>query len=76
MDAAREPVIMQQQNERARVVVEGKLVDGGGLCTIIAVRKRTGGWAFYPHGAGKLGVELSDAAVDELVRGLSEGATG
>jgi hypothetical protein len=33
--------IMQRDNERARVVVEGRLSDGGGLCTVVAVRYRS-----------------------------------
>lgn len=58
--------IMQHENERTRVVVEGRLADGGSLCTLVAVRYRSPQyWILYPHGVGKLGVVLSeeDAAI-------------
>lgn len=64
--------IMQHENERTRVVVEGRLADGGGLCTLVAVRYRSPRcWILYPHGVGKFGVVLSEADAATLAKGIA-----
>lgn len=63
--------IMQRENEHRRVVVAGTLADGGGRCTVIAVLYRSPRrWVFYPHGMGRLGVELTEAEATTLARGI------
>ncbi|HEX2289598.1 MAG TPA: hypothetical protein VHH53_05260 [Pseudonocardiaceae bacterium] len=65
--------IMRCDNERARVVVEGRLTDGGGLCTLVAVRYRSPRcWILYPHGASKLGVVLGEQDAAILAQGIAE----
>lgn len=48
-------MIMQRQHERARLVVDGKRIDDGGRCELLAVHEVGGAWALYPHGGPKLG---------------------
>ncbi|HEU0087791.1 MAG TPA: hypothetical protein VFQ77_09090 [Pseudonocardiaceae bacterium] len=63
-----EPVIMQRENERSRIAVEGWLIEGGERCKFLAIHECTGDWAVFPHGAGKLGVRLSRAAAVKVAR--------
>lgn len=51
------------QTGRVRCAVEGQLVNGGGVCTIILIRDPEG-WIFYPHGDPGMAVLIapSDAA--------------
>lgn len=51
------------QTERTRCAVEGKLVNGGGTCTVVLIRDPAG-WIFYPHGNPGMAVLItsSDAA--------------
>ena len=63
--------VMQRDNEHGRVVVDGKRVDGGGQCTLVAVHERTPRrWVLYPHGVEKLGVELSEEDASALALGI------
>lgn len=57
-------VVMQRDNERRRVVVEGRRTDDGDRCALVVIHERSGGWALYPHGVAQLGVRVSgsDAA--------------
>lgn len=45
MDEA--PIV--SQTGRPRCAVEGQLVNGGGVCTVVLIRDPEG-WIFYPHG--------------------------
>ncbi|HEU0128324.1 MAG TPA: hypothetical protein VFQ48_06935 [Pseudonocardiaceae bacterium] len=65
-----EPVIMQLENERGRVAVEGWLVEGGERCKFLAIHERTGDWAVYPHGVGKLGVRLPRAEAVTVAKAI------
>jgi hypothetical protein len=50
------PHRMPQANQE-RCAVEGRLIDGSGLCTAVAIRDRTRhGWVLYPHGVAELGI--------------------
>lgn len=56
--------VMQRDNERRRVVVDGRRTDDGARCSLVVIHEYSGGWAICPHGDGKLGVRVSgtDAA--------------
>lgn len=64
------PALMQRDNEQSRVILDGRLVEGGDRCTFLAVHERTGTWAMYPHGAGKLGVRLSRTEAIRVARAI------
>lgn len=54
-------------DEQERGVVEGRRIDGSGLCTVIVIRDRgRRGWVLYPHGVAGLGVLLHDDAAHTL----------
>ena len=55
-----EPAAAQLQNERSRVIVEGKRTDDGDRCTLVVIQEVGGTWALYPHGWGKFGVRLNN----------------
>jgi hypothetical protein len=58
--------------EQERCVVEGRRIDGSGLCTVIAIRDRgRRGWVLYPHGVAGFGVLIADAAALALAGHLS-----
>ncbi|MDP8929796.1 MAG: hypothetical protein M3O70_14805 [Actinomycetota bacterium] len=62
---------MQRENERGRVAVVGRLADGGGQCTLVAVHYISPRcWVLYPHGAGRLGVALSEEDAATLAQGI------
>ncbi|MGH3845244.1 MAG: hypothetical protein ACRDS0_28015 [Pseudonocardiaceae bacterium] len=49
------------QGEQERCAVEGRRIDGSGVCTVIAIRDRQRrGWVLYPHGVAGLGVLIAD----------------
>lgn len=51
------------QGEQERFAVEGRRIDGSGLCNVIAIRdRRQHGWVLYPHGMAGLGVLIADEA--------------
>lgn len=65
--------VMQRENERGRVVVDGRLADGGGQCTLVAVHYRSPRcWILYPHGGGKLGVVLSEQDATTLAHAIAQ----
>jgi hypothetical protein len=66
----RQPAVMQRENEQSRVILEGRLVEGGDRCTFLAIQERAGTWAMYPHGAGKLGVRLSRTEAVRVARAI------
>lgn len=69
-----EPAIMQWDNERGRVAVDGRRTDDGGRCTLLAVRETRGTWALYPHGAAKLGVRLPVAEAVKIAQAILDDA--
>ena len=55
------------QGEQERCAVEGRLLDGSGLCNVVAIRDRKRhGWVLYPHGMAGLGVLIADDAARTL----------
>lgn len=55
------------QAEQERCAVEGRRIDGSGVCTVIAIRdRRRDGWVLYPHGMAGLGVLIADDAAHTL----------
>jgi hypothetical protein len=68
-----QPAIMQGQNERGRVVADGKRTDDGGRCELLAVHEVGGTWALYPHGWPKLGVRLPEDEAARLARAILDG---
>ena len=69
-----EPVIMQRENERSRVVIDGKRIDDGTRCTVVVIHERTGYWGFYPHGFSKFGVRLPRTEAVRMARAILAGA--
>lgn len=65
-----DPAIMQLENERRRVVLDGRRTDDNARCTLVVVRELNGDLAIYPHGVAKLGVRLSAAEAGALVQGI------
>ncbi|MGH3932757.1 MAG: hypothetical protein ACRDTF_22600 [Pseudonocardiaceae bacterium] len=58
--------------EQERCAVEGSRIDGGGPCTVIAIRDRSRqGWVLYPHGDAGLGVLIAFDAARALANRLS-----
>jgi hypothetical protein len=55
MDAA--PFI--SQTEQPRCVVEGQLLNGGGICTVVLIRERKS-WVLYPHGSTGMAVRIAE----------------
>lgn len=47
--------------EQERCAVEGRRIDGSGLCNVVAIRdRRRHGWVLYPHGMASFGVLIAD----------------
>ena len=65
-----EPAVMQRENERSRVVVEGRRTDDGARCSLIMIHESGGTWALYPHGWDKFGVRLTKANADIVVQAI------
>jgi hypothetical protein len=58
--------------EQERCAVEGRLIDGSGTCTVIAIRdRRQHGWVLYPHGVASFGMLLADDAAHTLAHRIS-----
>lgn len=69
------PAVMQRENiERSRTVVDGRRIDDGDLCTLVAVHETGGTWALYLHGWGKFGVRLPQAEAIRMARAILDGA--
>jgi len=61
------------QAEQERCAVEGFLIDGSGLCNVVAIRDRKRrGWVLYPHGMAGLGVLIADDAARTLAGRIGE----
>lgn len=71
---AAEPAVMQRENERSRVVVDGKRTDNGERCSLVVVHEVNGMWAAYPHGAAQLGVRLLKAEAVRVAQTILDGA--
>lgn len=63
------------QTDRRRVAVEGRLVAGGGPCTMLFVQDGAG-WLVHPFGLDQGAVWLSRDAVHKLVDGVGTGQGG
>ncbi|MGH3917426.1 MAG: hypothetical protein ACRDTC_29035 [Pseudonocardiaceae bacterium] len=67
--------VMQRENERGRLAVDGRLVADGQQCTFLVIHERAGGtWAIYPHGVDKLGVRLVKADAVKVAQAILDGA--
>ncbi len=65
--------VMQRENERARVLVDGKRTDDDTDCMLVVVHERIGDcWAFYPHGVGRFGVRLTKVAALKMAKEIIE----
>lgn len=69
-----EPVVMQRENERGRVIVEGRRTDDGDRCKLVVIHESGGTWAWYPHGWDTFGVRLAKAEVDVVVQAILNGS--
>lgn len=61
---------MQRENEIGRIFVDGRRVEDGDRCTFLAIQERTGHWAIYPHGIGRLGVRLPDTEAVKVAQAI------
>lgn len=64
---------MQRENERGRMVVEGRRIDDNTQCTVVVIHERTGQWGIYPHGFGKFGVRLPQAEAFKMAQTIVAG---
>ena len=47
-------------SQQDRVTVTGRLLDGGGPCTVILIRDpKHAGWVLYPHGMTGMAVRIT-----------------
>jgi hypothetical protein len=60
--------IIQRENERGRLTVEGKRTDDGDRCSLLLVQETGGMWALYLHGAAQLGVRVTEEVAAQLAR--------
>lgn len=59
-------VVSQTANEHGRLVVDGRRTDDRTRCALLLVQETGDTWALYPHGAGQLGVRLSQEAAQAV----------
>jgi hypothetical protein len=64
---------MQRENERGRVVAEGRRTDDGQRCSLVVVREVGGMFAVYPHGADQLGVRVPDSEARRVAQAILDG---
>lgn len=67
--------VMQRDNERGRVVVQGRRTDDGSRCSLVAVQDHGGGWALYPHGADQLGVRVAGPEAATVANAILTGGS-
>ncbi|MGH3913630.1 MAG: hypothetical protein ACRDTC_09485 [Pseudonocardiaceae bacterium] len=67
------PPVMQRDNERSRIAVDGRRTHDGDLCTLIAVHEVGGSWALFPHGDAQLGVRLAGVDAVRVARAILDG---
>lgn len=65
-----EATIMQRENERERLTVNGKRTDDGTKCTLLVVSETGGVWALYLHGAAQLGVRIAKADANKVAQAI------
>ena len=70
MESLDGPTIMQRDNERKRLAVDGKRTDDGRKCTLLAVCEIDGTWALYPHGTAQLGIRITKAEADKVAKAI------
>ncbi|MGH3932570.1 MAG: hypothetical protein ACRDTF_21650 [Pseudonocardiaceae bacterium] len=68
------PAVMQRNNERSRVVMDGRRTDDGDRCTLIMIHEVGDTWVFYPHGAGQFGVRLTKVDAVKVAQVVLAGA--
>jgi hypothetical protein len=66
-------VVMQRENERSRIVVDGRRTDDGTPCKLVVVQEVSGAWTLYPHGWGRFGVRLTKVNAAALARAIRKG---
>lgn len=66
----REHPAMQRDNERGRVVVEGRRSDDNQTCSLVVAHEIDNRWVLCPHGAGTLGVRLEQREALEVPRAI------
>ena len=64
----------QRDDERSRLVVDGRTADGNELCTVIVVHEIGGGWVIFPHGGTRFGVRLSRSDALRVARRILDEA--
>lgn len=55
-DMTRDPVV--SQTDQTRWATEGRLVNSGGICTVILIEEKDG-WVFHPHGVTGMAVRIT-----------------
>ncbi|MGH3930468.1 MAG: hypothetical protein ACRDTF_10885 [Pseudonocardiaceae bacterium] len=69
------PAVMQRDNERSRIVVEGCRADDGDRCKLVVVHEVIGNcWSLFPHGADQFGVRLAQADAVTVAQAILAGA--
>jgi hypothetical protein len=63
------------QTEQARCAVEGRLVNGGGVCTLVLIREREG-WVLYPHGVAGMAVRITGRDATKVAAIIFDTDTG
>ncbi len=66
--------VMQRENERGRLAVDGHRTDDGECCSLLMVHEVGGKWAISPHGASQLGVRLAKAEAVQVAEAILAGA--
>jgi hypothetical protein len=58
-----------RQGDQERCAVEGRRIDGSGVCTVVAIRDwERRGWVLYPHGVAGFGVLIAYDAARTLAK--------
>ena len=65
-----EPTVMQRENERSRMVVDGKRIDDNTRCSLLVIHEVGGTWVLYPHGWDKFGVRLTKANAEAVAHAI------
>ena len=60
------------QTDQPRCAVEGRLVNGGGACTVVLIRD-PGGWVMYPHGHTGMAVFITAPDAATLAEKILDG---
>ncbi len=66
--------VMQRENERGRVAVDGQRTDNGQRCTLVVVSEVGRTWAFYPHGWNTFGVRVGQPEAVKVAKSILDGA--